>query len=89
VCHRNHRYQVLISSLVQRYARPCFCFGQKFFLTVEIERGVGMPKRKDWTGQRFGRLVAVFLRLRFRARGINFECCSPRPPHSFVWMSVL
>jgi hypothetical protein len=29
------------------------------------------------------------LRLRFRARGINFECCSPRPPHSFVWMSVL
>ena len=26
---------------------------------MEIERGVGMPKRKDWTGQRFGRLVAV------------------------------
>jgi hypothetical protein len=23
------------------------------------------------------------VRLRFRAQGINFECCSPRPSHSF------
>src|SRR5262245_2628482 len=33
----------------------------------------------------FGFLGAMW----FRARGINFECCSPRPPHSLVWLSVL
>jgi hypothetical protein len=71
VCHRNHRYLVSILALARSDVRAPF--QKNFFQNQKSSRGSisifpriknrtvegAMPKRKDWTAQRFGRAPAV------------------------------